>query len=177
MNKVAYFLAYLLLSIPNPVQAADNPKFSLPLNCTNDTQCFLQNMMDMKPGKNIRDPFCGTSTYNGHKGTDFRVKDLTVLHSGVPIFAIADGIVLRHRNKVPDKLMESKADRARVKGIECGNGIVIDHGVFNQQKWISQTCHLAKGSVRVKNGEKVKRGQVIAMMGLSGSTQLIDGQL
>ena len=59
----------------------------------------------------------------------------------------------------------------RVKGRECGNGIVINHGKFNGANWETQTCHLARGSLKVRKGDRVEKGQALALMGLSGKTQ------
>ena len=51
-----------------------------------------------------------------------------------------------------------------VKNIECGNGIVIDHG----NGWEAQYCHLRNGSVVVKPGTVVKAGTQLGMVGTSG---------
>jgi hypothetical protein len=44
---------------------------------------------------------------------------------------------------------------------------VIDHG----GEWETQYCHLRKGSLRVRPGETVTRGQPIGLVGLSGKTE------
>jgi murein DD-endopeptidase MepM/ murein hydrolase activator NlpD len=44
---------------------------------------------------------------------------------------------------------------------------VIDHG----NGWRTQYCHMAKGSVRVKVGDRVQAGQPIGLVGLSGDTE------
>jgi murein DD-endopeptidase len=53
------------------------------------------------------------------------------------------------------------------QGVECGNGMVIDHG----NGWETQYCHLRNGSVAVPAGAQVKTGDVLGMVGLSGMTQ------
>ena len=148
-----------------PVQA-QQPAFSLPLDCATAPSCFLQNYVDLDPGPERRDPFCGEATFNGHKGTDIRVRNITELENGISVLAMADGTVLRTRDGMADRMTETKAHREAVKGQECGNGLVIDHG----DGWTSQICHLKKGSVTVRRGDKVKRGTAIAQMGLSGDT-------
>ncbi|RYG30117.1 MAG: M23 family metallopeptidase, partial [Burkholderiales bacterium] len=50
---------------------------------------------------------------------------------------------------------------------DCGNGVVIDHG----DGWETQYCHLARGSVTVKQGDQVATGYPIARIGLSGNTE------
>ncbi len=147
------------------------PQFSAPIDCLSGPSCFLQNMMDIDLTKGRLDPLCGQATYNGHKGTDIRVRSFLEMNEGVAVLAMADGVVLRARDGADDKLVETKADFAAVKGRECGNGVVIDHGSAGYDGWSSQSCHLAKGSLLVKPGDMVTRGQPIGRVGLSGSTQ------
>lgn len=153
------------------VHAADRPTFDLPINCNTAPACLLQSMVDMDSGPGHKDPFCGHATYDGHKGTDIRVRSLADLRRGVAVLAIADGIVLRTRNTMADRLLQTSEDRQKVAKTECGNGVVIDHGVFNGARWTSQVCHLGLNKVSVAPGDKVKRGQKLGLMGLSGLTQ------
>lgn len=145
---------------------AEAPELSLPLNCTIGESCFVQNLVDLDTGPAKQDPFCGSATYDGHKGTDIRVRDIAEMRIGVPVLAMADGRVTGIRNSAPEKLVETRADRRAVAGKECGNGLAIDHG----GGWVTQLCHLAHGSVRVKRGDRVKRGQPVGRIGLSGFT-------
>ena len=151
--------------------AQELPKFSAPLDCVSGPECFLQNMMDLDPTKGRLDPLCGLATYDGHKGTDIRVRSLKEMNAGVNILSMADGIVLRARDGTEDHLVVTKADFAAVKDRECGNGVVIDHSSAGYEGWSSQICHMANGSLMVKPGDTVKRGQPIGRIGLSGSTQ------
>jgi hypothetical protein len=48
----------------------------------------------------------------------------------------------------------------------CGNGVVIQHA----GNWETQYCHLRRGSVRVKPGDRVARGAQLGLLGLSGAT-------
>lgn len=164
MRRFWFGLAiYSVMALPAQAQ---QPAFSLPLDCATAPSCFLQNYVDLDPGPERRDPFCGEATFNGHKGTDIRVRNITELENGISVLAMADGTVLRTRDGMADRMTETKAHREAVKGQECGNGLVIDHG----DGWTSQICHLKKGSVTVRRGDKVKRGTAIAQMGLSGDT-------
>ncbi len=164
MRRIFIATGFLVaLVIPT---AAQQPSFSLPIDCEKAPSCLLQNYVDLDTGPERSDPFCGAATYNGHKGTDIRVRDLSELETGVPVISIADGTVLRVRDGEPDRMIETQADRDAVKGKQCGNGAVIDHG----GGWTSQFCHLKKGSLAVKPGDKIKRGDAIALMGLSGDT-------
>ncbi len=156
---------------PIAAVAEELPQFSAPLDCINGPECFLQNMMDLDPTKGRLDPLCGQATYDGHKGTDIRVRSFQEMNAGVNVLSMADGVVLRARDGAKDHLVEMKEDFAAVKGRECGNGIVIDHSAAGYGGWSSQTCHLAEGSLLVKAGDQIKRGQAIGRIGLSGSTQ------
>lgn len=147
------------------VQAADLPKFAFPVSCTMGANCFIQSYPDIDPGPAAQDYRCGKATYDGHKGTDFRLLSTRVADKGVPVLAAAPGRVKGGRNGEPDRLLGK--DTSSVKGKECGNGVVIDHG----NGWESQYCHMLKGSVQVKRGQTVKAGQSIGRIGYSGKTQ------
>ncbi|MGI9357027.1 MAG: M23 family metallopeptidase [Rhizobiaceae bacterium] len=160
-----WFGLVLCSAMAMPAQAQP-PVFSLPLDCATAPACLLQNYVDLDPSPQRRDPFCGEATFDGHKGTDIRVRNISELEQGIPVLAMADGTVLRTRDGMGDRMTETKAHREAVKGQECGNGLVVNHGAG----WTSQICHLKKGSVKVRRGDKVKRGAPIAHMGLSGDT-------
>jgi hypothetical protein len=55
----------------------------------------------------------------------------------------------------------------RIKGKECGNGVVIDHFAG----WQSQYCHLRRGSILVKAGDHITGGSPLGLVGLSGWTE------
>jgi murein DD-endopeptidase MepM/ murein hydrolase activator NlpD len=59
---------------------------------------------------------------------------------------------------------ESAGPKYALKGRECGNGVVVDHG----QRWETQYCHMRQGSVRVSVGPTVERGTSLGDVGFSG---------
>ena len=135
-----------------------------PLACAEAT-CFIQNFPDVAPGPLVRDPFCGGLSYDGHDGLDFRVS-LAQFVQGAPVLAPADGVVLGVRDGEPDGQF-LRAGQASLQGRDCGNGVGLDHG----GGLTTQLCHLKNGSLKVRTGERVKAGQVIGLVGLSGAAQ------
>lgn len=139
--------------------------FSLPIACTPDRDCWIMNYPDMDPGPGARDPWCGPRAYDGHEGTDIAVRDHAAMRKGVDVLAAADGVVRGVRDGMDDKPFV-EADHAALKGRDCGNGVAIDHG----GGWQTQYCHMRRGSVIVKTGDAVARGQRLGLVGLSGRT-------
>lgn len=108
---------------------------------------------------------CGALSYDGHKGTDFRITDLRIMHKGVAVRASARGKVIGLRNDYPEH--EIKGFRPEsVKGRECGNGVVLDHG----GGWTTQYCHMRRGSVGVVMGQRLNAGETLGLIGMSGNT-------
>ena len=153
------------VSWPSSARALE---LGLPAECTLGADCFVQQFADVDTGAGaVADPFCGTATYDGHDGTDLRVKSMADVARGVAVVAVADGIVLRGRDGEPDRLVVTDADRAAVADKECGNGMIVDLG----QGYEAQYCHLRQGSIVVKPGDSVKRGQKLGEVGASGLAQ------
>jgi len=153
--------------LPLLPRAATAIELGLPAACTIGKDCFLQQYADMDAGPGAVDPFCGAATYDGHSGTDLRILSMADVNRGVPVVAMADGKVLRLRDGEPDHLVITEADRAAVAAKECGNGLVIGHGGGIE----SQYCHMKQGSLVVKPGDTVTRGQVLGAVGASGRAQ------
>ncbi|TVU55134.1 MAG: M23 family metallopeptidase [Arthrospira sp. PLM2.Bin9] len=146
--------------------ATDSVSLSPPLKCELNKDCLVILYTDRDPSPKAVDFGCGRQTYDGHKGTDFAIPDERMMAEGVPVFASASGQVLRVRDGVEDRRIRHPAERSRVEGQECGNGVVIDHG----KGWETQYCHLRRGSVAVKSGDPVNTETVLGMVGTSGLT-------
>jgi hypothetical protein len=85
------------------------------------------------------------------------------------IFAPGDGVVASVANAIPDNTYEGKTmvspklpEDADPVGL--GNHVIIDHG--NGE--FSALVHMKPGSVRVKKGDRVRRGDLIGQVGMSG---------
>ncbi|MES9994769.1 peptidoglycan DD-metalloendopeptidase family protein [Desulfovibrio aminophilus] len=135
---------------------------SLPIDCTGNELCIIQNYFDRDPGSFARDHACGSLTYNGHEGTDFRVSRAD-MERGVPVLAAADGVVRAVRDGQSDGEM-SRRGKGALRGREAGNAVAVTHG----DGFETQYSHLRQGSVRVKTGERVRAGQVLGLVGQSG---------
>jgi hypothetical protein len=159
-------LAALPLLVLLSAAAPGPPRLALPIACKPGADCQVQNHVDRDPGPGARDFRCGAQTYEAHSGTDIRLTDNAARLRGVDVLAAAPGRVVRLRDGEPDISVKDPA-APPVAGRECGNGVVIDHG----GGWETQSCHLARGSIRVKVGQEVAAGQPIARVGLSGNTE------
>jgi peptidase M23-like protein len=170
LARCLYHFAYLIGvvvigngSLPSLAKAGERIGLGLPVNCKLGLDCFVQQMPDVDPGHGTLDPLCGRATYQGHTGWDIRLRSLTDIARDVPVVAIADGTVARIRDGIPDQIFEAN-DRLRLTEKECGNGLVIDH-----QKGLSaQYCHMKNGSMTVRPGMQVQKGERIGSIGSSG---------
>lgn len=147
-------------------KAAGDIPLALPVDCALGETCHIQQTVDHDPTEGASDFACGTMTYDGHKGTDFALPSLAAQALGVDVLAAAPGTVRGVRDGMADILQTGDA-APDVAGKECGNGVVISHG----DGWETQYCHLANGSLAVRNGDTVAAGTVLGQIGLSGKTQ------
>ncbi|MDA9789655.1 M23 family metallopeptidase [Amylibacter sp.] len=137
-----------------------------PLDCSLGETCLIQQFMDHDATDGVQDFSCDGASYDGHKGTDFRVS-VEDMGKGVDVLAAADGVIMGLRNDMADQRVESQAQNDAVAGKECGNGLVLRH----EDGWETQYCHMKQSSVIGKKGARVKAGDVIGQVGLSGRTQ------
>lgn len=150
-----------------PLMLGEGGGLDLPLACRLGETCWVANYVDVDPSGAAHDFRCKSRSYNAHNGTDFAIRDRGVMEQGVPVVASAPGTVRRVRDGMEDTALTDGASRAPVAGRECGNGVVLDH----EGGWQTQYCHLRRGSVRVKSGERVERGSPLGLVGLSGRTE------
>jgi hypothetical protein len=150
------------------VDSAPPPSLQLqvPLACEIGRNCEIQNYVDRDPGSAARDYACASRTYDAHNGIDFRIPDMASQRAAVAVLAAAPGTVVSIRDAMEDISVKS-IGIAAVKGRECGNSVVVDHGAG----WESQYCHMARGSISVKAGDAVRAGQPLGRVGLSGFTE------
>jgi murein DD-endopeptidase MepM/ murein hydrolase activator NlpD len=124
------------------------------------TRNFMRFSLDLNPTNDAFEPFRG----GGAKNEDWFAWNQ-------PLFATGDGTVADAFDGEPDNVRggTSYFDPQGVKAKPMkfyGNYLVIDHG--NGE--FSLLGHLQKGSLAVKVGDTVKRGQPVARIGSSGSS-------
>jgi len=161
-------LALISLCLVAAIDAGAEEAISLalPIKCQPGLTCFFQNYVDHDASDKVRDYRCGGRSYNGHDGTDIRIRNLEIQRQGVEVLAAAPGRVIGGRNDMEDVSVKI-AGKAAIAGKECGNGVMLEH----EGGWRTQYCHMAKGSVRVKVGDQITTGQPIGLVGLSGDTE------
>ncbi|HET9068019.1 MAG TPA: M23 family metallopeptidase [Amaricoccus sp.] len=164
--KRGYPLVVTLLWGAGGVLAAEPFRIGVPVECAFGTVCSVQNYVDLDPGPGRLDPGCGRLSYDGHDGTDFRVRDLIAMEEGVSVVAAADGVVTATRDGMADVSIREGGLEA-ISGREAGNGVLIDHG----GGWETQYSHLRSGSVSVRPGDRVEAGTPLGLIGLSGQTE------
>lgn len=147
-------------------RAAEPPQFALPIKCTLDQDCWIVNYVDMNPAKDIAEDFtCAPRSYDDHKGTDFAIRSRAEMRDGVDVLAALDGTVERLRDGESDTpKSEEKMKDIQAQQKECGNGVFIDHGAGIKTIY----CHMKEGSITVAQGDKVKTGDKIGLVGQSG---------
>jgi hypothetical protein len=85
---------------------------------------------------------------------------------GVAIYAAGNGRVAAIHDGEPDNRSFNQAERATRDTAGFGNYVIVDH--LNGE--CSLFAHLKQGSVRVKIGQQVRRGEIIGQMGSSGDS-------
>lgn len=85
---------------------------------------------------------------------------------GDPIHAVADGRVVVATDGQPDTPALQRNDGTVTPGLAAGNHVVqtLPRGLYGMY------AHIKPGSLRVKPGQRVRRGEVIGLVGSSGNS-------
>ena len=100
-----------------------------------------------------------------HEGLDFFNIDEDL--SDIPIHTIAEGIVVYARTGCPSSTQFSDNTILRECGAGWGNHLVIDHG----NNIYSRYGHMRFDGIYKSVGEKVKKDEIIGLMGNSGRSE------
>lgn len=113
-----------------------------------------------------RDWNCGTSSYDGHRGSDWSLTgNLGAIDAGNNVVAVAAGTVVTTNDGAFDRCTScpSSGTCGTSVGFGYGNYVRIDHGTRSVIY-----AHMRTGSVRVRVGDRVTCGQVIGQIASSG---------
>ena len=179
MKKLALLLVTLMplslayaqerTAIKPLINIVKSKNFGLPIDCTLGKTCHIMNYVDMGPndGKQT-DPACLARTYDGHKGTDFAIADDLAMRKGVNVLAALEGTIAKVRDGEQDQWPNNEQlETIKNARKECGNAVLITH----ENNIETIYCHLKKDSIRVKPGQKIQKGDIIAQVGMSGLTE------
>lgn len=158
-------LVLLLLLAMSSVVNGDI-ELDLPIDCQPGKQCWVMHYVDLDQGPGALDMQCKKLSYDGHKGTDFAIRDFVAMAEGVEVNAAAAGVVKSTRDGMDDRALTIK-NRHHINGKECGNGVIIEH----KNGWTTQYCHMKRDSLQVRSGDTVEAGQALGLVGLSGETE------
>jgi murein DD-endopeptidase MepM/ murein hydrolase activator NlpD len=104
---------------------------------------------------------------DGHTYQGDKLDNKNYYAYGVDALAVADGVVTEVKDGIPQNI-PGENSRAVPITLETvgGNHVIIDIGNGNYAFY----AHLQPGSLRVKLGDKVHRGQVVGLVGNSGNS-------
>ncbi len=149
-----------------PAETPAPPILDMPVRCTLGKTCWITKYVDWDQASGHRDYRCGPVSSNGHQGTDIAIRDLEIMRRGVAVVAAAPGVVVKRSDGMADVDVLETGDPQKLKG-KCGNGVYLRH----RDGWLTIYCHMRKGSIAVNKGDKVKTGQHLGFVGMSGSAQ------
>jgi murein DD-endopeptidase len=104
---------------------------------------------------------------SGRRFTGDSLKNESYYAEGVDALAVADGIVASVKDGIPENI-PGPASRAVPITLETvgGNFVILDIG----QARYAFYAHLKPGSLRVRPGDRVRKGQVVGLVGNSGNS-------
>ena len=116
----------------------------LPIDCEPGQSCWVVRSSTMIPAPAPRITRAGRLTgARPHKGTDFALRDLSVMAQGVEVRAAAAGVVDALRDGVPDISVEDggAAIAARNAGMRICNPLLATAGRLGTATYVRQAWH------------------------------------
>ncbi len=143
-----------------PQAPTDLPqKFLTPIGLTANRDWAISNYADVNPLTGAEADYNGGNyEYDGHDAIDAGPWGFEWQDRGFPVLAAADGTVTQ--------VFDGSFDRETSFNSNQGNYVLLTHG----NGWQTLYYHFAADTITVKVGNAVKQGQVIGLMGSSGSS-------
>lgn len=156
----ALIIAFLVGCGDSTSPPEQDHSFTTPITGAPMIDVFYGAYMDHATGSAIHDYMCGRKSFDGHRGVDILLRNFREQDAGVPVIAAADGEV--------EWVVEGHADRNTTwaHGGGFGNHVVLRHA----GGLVTIYAHLRRGSVRVFRGQRVGRGEMLGMVGSSGTS-------
>ena len=131
-------------------------RFGWPLRL--DDWWAVANYVDLNPKTNLLDYNCDNVTYDGHLGTDILIRNFLEMDEGRPVLAAAPGTVQYTQDGFFDRNTGFNSLPANIVWMAHADGTYA--GYFHFKKW----------SIRVHAGQQVGEGQILGLVGSSGSS-------
>ena len=148
----------LTLTITTTQTISETAVYHLPIDAgLAHVDWFIGSYVDVDKRAGFAADFMGGfMTYDGHKGTDFFIRDLAHMETGVPVLAARSGTVV--------ELHDGENDLDRDGKSQQSNYIKIIH----DDESFAYYRHLKRDSLLVARGQAVEVGQPLALVGNSG---------
>lgn len=168
INQMILFVVVLGLPL---TAVAERVTFTFPVQCVYGKSCWIPNYVDLRPGPGVLDYTCREASYdappNGqHKGTDIAIQDFRAMREGIPVVAAAAGVVITQRDGMKDINYKLRI-KPLVDTQFCGNTVSIQH----EDGLVTKYCHMKKSSIFVFKDDRVKQGEFLGYVGMSGQTE------
>lgn len=178
-------LIYATLQGLPSLASAEFDGFSWPIACIPGVNCAGKHFRIGYPDvTNSGLSFsCNKPGYPGHQGTDIVVSSV---EQSIQVLAASDGVVRWIKDGLYDHCpSDSNKDcdehnkstllldgtNSGTLGFNAGNFIVLEHKI-DGTRYLTLYAHLRTGSLKVKPGQKVSRGDLLAEVGSSGNAQI-----
>ncbi|MDZ4840099.1 MAG: peptidoglycan DD-metalloendopeptidase family protein [Bacteroidota bacterium] len=160
MKSFSLLVILLILSISASfAQKRPITQLGIPIEGVQNKDWFILNHVDRDNRSILNNDFnCSWRTYDGHTGTDFIITGFNAMDTGVNVLAAADGIVI--------EIIDTAFDRNKIAIPSKGLGNYI--ALFHNDSTVTYYSHLKRGSIKVKVGDNVLKGKVLAEVASSG---------
>lgn len=132
--------------------------FGFPTTAAHAAYVYPTAYYDADTSSGMQDWYCGSDTYNGHRGNDFGVGGFSGMDAGRDVTAAADGVVTY--------VHDGEFDRCTSGSCGTSNQVKIEHADGRTTTYL----HLRKWSITVAVGDVVQCGDVIGQAGSSGDS-------